>query len=138
MMISELRKDTMGQLINGKMFTAEDGTQMILGETDVVAFRHPQDTAWQVAEDVLWNRVENLTHISEEQRFYWDEAYGHGYGLDNSSYGAQSTARIIDSEAGVIAYCHESMAPAIVDALNAQPLPKPSIEDIQAGTNPAE
>lgn len=56
---SELRPDTIGQLIgSGKVFTAADGMQVIIGDTDTVAFQ--DDHGWQVAENVFWNDVEDF------------------------------------------------------------------------------
>jgi hypothetical protein len=54
----ELKADTLGQLIeSGTVFTSADGRTVIIGETDTVAF---QDSyGWQVAEDVVWNNVED-------------------------------------------------------------------------------
>jgi hypothetical protein len=56
----ELRPDTLGQLIeSGTVFTSADGRTLILGDTDTVAFQDDFD-GWQVAENVFWNRVEDV------------------------------------------------------------------------------
>ena len=56
----------------------------------------------------------------EEQRYYWDEPDD---GDDpNKPYG-DDTARIIDTESGVIAYAHKLNAPVLVRTLNENPLP---------------
>lgn len=55
---SELLPDTIGQLIEGgKVFTAADGSKVIIGDTDTVAFEDIH--GWQVAERVVWNNVED-------------------------------------------------------------------------------
>ena len=55
-----------------------------------------------------------------EQRYYWDEPDD---GDDpNKPYG-DDTARIIDTESGVIAYSHKLNAPVLVRTLNENPLP---------------
>lgn len=76
--------------------------------------------------------------FDKDERYYWDNAYGLGGDMDNYSYGAESTARIIDTEAGVIAYVHVGTAPDMVAMLNANPLPMPTMEDLQTEANPVE
>lgn len=61
---SELRPDTLGQLIeSGTVFKSADGRTMILGDTDTVAFQ--DDYGWQVAENVVWNNVEDIDFNDE-------------------------------------------------------------------------
>jgi hypothetical protein len=63
----ELQTETREQLKSGTVFRSDDGRIVIIGETDTVAF---EDAAggWQVAENVIWDNVEDLTD---------DEILGH-------------------------------------------------------------
>lgn len=55
---SELRPDTIGQLIEGgTVFKSSDGRTVIIGDTDTVALQ--DEHGWQVAENVFWNNVED-------------------------------------------------------------------------------
>jgi hypothetical protein len=75
---SELIPDTVDQLIEGgKVFTAGDGTVVIIGDTDTVAFQDVD--GWQVAERVYWKNVEDVDFTDEMLRKYarrWIHEYG--------------------------------------------------------------
>lgn len=87
-------------------------------------------------------QVSMVIDAKEEPRYYWDMANhpnGFGWDVECDAYGLESTARIIDDEAGVIAYVHVGTAPGMVEALNANPLPLPLpvMVDTQTEANPA-
>lgn len=63
----ELNLNTLSDLGNGTVFTAENGRRVIIGDTDTVAFDNA-DGGWQIAESVFWNNIEDLTD---------DELLGH-------------------------------------------------------------
>jgi hypothetical protein len=75
---SELLPDTIGQLIEGgKVFTAADGSKVIIGDTDTVAFQ--DQFGWQVAERVVWNNVEDAEFADDVLKKYarnWIHQYG--------------------------------------------------------------
>lgn len=56
MKTSELDKDAVKELDDGLVLEHADGTKVILGAVDTVAFRSPNGD-WFVAEAVIWDRV---------------------------------------------------------------------------------
>jgi hypothetical protein len=69
MLKEELIPDTLGQLIEGgKVFTAADGSKVIIGDTDTVAFQ--DGFGWQVAERVVWNNVTDVDFADDMLKRY--------------------------------------------------------------------
>lgn len=55
----ELKQDTLSQLHYGTIFKSEDGRIVVMGETDVVAFK--DHAGWQVAEGLNFHALEEVT-----------------------------------------------------------------------------